>query len=678
MKQLVKRLAAIVAVTVLGLIAPCPAQAQTSFDLSTLMPPGAITSEAQSVAPNGNVAGVWRDAAGGSHAFWWTLATGVVTIPMPSDQFAPENVKVNAQGVVAGTGRNSSFGSSFPPDVFVFSWSQSAGFKLLYGHCYTASVTAVNANGLIVGTQEDLDFFGGPPWTRSHAIVVDSSGSAVFGFGSPVLLDGVAAYWPAVASDVNDAGQIVGMGFDQNGLRRPFFWSPSTGALDLGLPPGAHQAWARKISADGHVAGATPGGPSSFIWTIGGGFMPLGIDADVAAANASGLVAFAPSTGLDATLYRPGTGLVDLGGAIFPRAVTSSGVVVGETSHGDASGFFSAIAWVNGHTRLVAPPGTTSSSIAAINDDGLAAGSVDGRAYLWQFPVSSPVVTLTMPAWVTALSPAGAAVRFTVTSDLGTPSCTADGSPTSSGSVFAPGTHTVVCAVTDPFSERTGMVTQTVEVRVPGTGGSGPQGAAGPAGVTGATGAPGPAGPTGPQGPKGDTGATGATGPQGVAGPTGATGPTGAQGTKGDTGATGPTGSQGPQGSTGAQGLKGDPGISGPAGAIGPAGPGTTANVFDIVRTSLSGAIIMPASGHSVIYLMTTGLSKVNVTLPSAASAVGRMVVVQRADKGREVFIAPVNGELIDGARLPIVMDDKNDAITLVTDGHEWVVLYRR
>jgi hypothetical protein len=88
--------------------------------------------------------------------------------------------------------------------------------------------------------------------------------------------------------------------------------------------------------------------------------------------------------------------------------------------------------------------------------------------------------------------------------------------------------------------------------------------------------------------------------------------------------------------------------------------------------------IALPANNHSVIYLVTTGRSNINITLPAAASATSRFIVVQRVDNGRRVTIRSQNGEPIDGGSVPIVMDDKFDSVTLVTDGTQWVVLYRR
>lgn len=155
------------------------------------------------------------------------------------------------------------------------------------------------------------------------------------------------------------------------------------------------------------------------------------------------------------------------------------------------------------------------------------------------------MVTLTLPAWVTALSPAGAPVSFTVVSSSASASCAADGAPFVSGSLLPPGVHTFDCSATDPFAGTT-TVTQTMEVRAPGEGATGATGAQGPIGVQGIPGL------------------------QGDPGPRGEIGPVGPQGLKGDIGATG---LQGPKGDTGLQGLKGDPGAQGFQGLQGPSGP---------------------------------------------------------------------------------------------------------
>jgi hypothetical protein len=179
-------------------------------------------------------------------------------------------------------------------------------------------------------------------------------------------------------------------------------------------------------------------------------------------------------------------------------------------------------------------------------------------------------------------------------------------------------------------------------------------------------GPPGPIGLTGPQGPKGDTGASGSQGPQGEPGPKGETG---AQGP------VGPTGPPGPIGLTGPQGPKGDTGVQGVQGPMGLMGMGLG---FEIRRVSSDTVMTVPSDNRSVIYLVTTAPASVTLTLPPAATATSRFVTIQRTDNGRKVMVRPQGAEMVDGARTPITMNSKYDAVTLVSDGSEWVVLFRR
>jgi hypothetical protein len=53
-------------------------------------------------------------------------------------------------------------------------------------------------------------------------------------------------------------------------------------------------------------------------------------------------------------------------------------------------------------------------------------------------------------------------------------------------------------------------------------------------------------------------------------------------------------------------------------------------------------------------------------------------VTITRVDGGRKVTVRPLNNEMVDGASAPLVMDDRFDSITLVSDGAEWAVLVKR
>jgi hypothetical protein len=114
-------------------------------------------------------------------------------------------------------------------------------------------------------------------------------------------------------------------------------------------------------------------------------------------------------------------------------------------------------------------------------------------------------------------------------------------------------------------------------------------------------------------------------------------------------------------------------GPAGPAGPIGPPGPGAT---FSIRRVAADETIAMPVDGN-VIYVVTTSRSNITMTLPSAAAAAGRVIIIRRDDNGRRVFIRPQPNESIDGARRTVALDDRNDGITLVSDGEDWLLIYR-
>jgi hypothetical protein len=114
----------------------------------------------------------------------------------------------------------------------------------------------------------------------------------------------------------------------------------------------------------------------------------------------------------------------------------------------------------------------------------------------------------------------------------------------------------------------------------------------------------------------------------------------------------------------------------GPAGATGPAGPAGPGATFSVRRASTNAEIAMPDDG-SVIYVVSTSRSNITMTLPPAASAAGRMIIIRRDDNGRRVFVRPQPNESIDGVRRIVTLDDRNDGITLVSDGEDWLLIYR-
>lgn len=142
----------------------------------------------------------------------------------------------------------------------------------------------------------------------------------------------------------------------------------------------------------------------------------------------------------------------------------------------------------------------------------------------------------------------------------------------------------------------------------------------------------------------------------------------GPQGIPGAPGAQGPVGPAGPQGP---QGPKGDPGLPG---AVGPAGAGLG---FQIVRVTSSSAVTLSPGSQSIIYLVSTRAGDVTLTLPAAATATSRFITIKRTGAEHKLTIRSSLGELIDGARKAHGLSGDDNAVTFVTDGIEWVTLFR-
>ncbi len=85
----------------------------------------------------------------------------------------------------------------------------------------------------------------------------------------------------------------------------------------------------------------------------------------------------------------------------------------------------------------------------------------------------------------------------------------------------------------------------------------------------------------------------------------------------------------------------------------------------------------MPANGNSVIQVVSAGRTRVTVTLPSAASAGGRFVVIKRGDRGRgrPIVVRAAGDDRIDATARELRLEDERDTLTLVSDGAEWMLL---
>lgn len=147
-------------------------------------------------------------------------------------------------------------------------WREGVGFTTLQSLPGTTSSAAyaVDALGAACGTQVSP--------TNSRAVRYDPSGG---------ILDlGTLGGASSLGSQMNSSGAIVGEAMNSAGLWHAFYWTASSGLIDL--LPGATTSHGFDVNEFGGVTGYTgPGGglttDRAFRWTPLGGFTDLGIPA---------------------------------------------------------------------------------------------------------------------------------------------------------------------------------------------------------------------------------------------------------------------------------------------------------------------------------------------------------------------------------------------------------------
>lgn len=204
----------------------------------------------------------------------------------------------------------------------------------------------------------------------------------------------------SAGADINNRGEVAGIfrgGPVSNETPFAFFWSPRTGAINIGTLDVF--SFATAINDAGTVVGYSGGdGPFDYLalrWTRQEGIRDIGtlpgeftLASDV---NAAGLIVgatpFAPDQQVYAFLWTPRTGPIDLGTGTGNRStavkVNDKGMVIGNVLNFPV--LFHGFVWTRetGLIEIGADLPLVQTSADDVNKRGQVVGSFGGRAYVW-------------------------------------------------------------------------------------------------------------------------------------------------------------------------------------------------------------------------------------------------------------------------------------------------------
>jgi hypothetical protein len=312
-------------------------------------------SQAMGASPDGRIV-VGRTLGSQGLAYTWTTGTGMVALPnLAGRNFAVANDANNA-GLAVGTSATTAFGSSPLPVM----WNNGTVTALTMPAGYTVGqANSVNASGVIAGAV-------GSGVGQRGALYVG-------GVGSVITATTANGSFMTVAFGINDAGLVVGTGIDPNNaaVNVGMVYDSVTGVMSsVGALPGGNGALNFAVSNSGYVVGSSmlnQGAGSSFIWSAGGGMVPI---------------ALPPATSQGSA-----------------RGVNSAGWVVGTAGGAFAVPYLYADGTTYALQSLLAPGSgwdlstNTSSSAMAVAEDGSIVGTAvfNGLTHAYQMSLVSSV-----------------------------------------------------------------------------------------------------------------------------------------------------------------------------------------------------------------------------------------------------------------------------------------------
>lgn len=323
--------------------------------LSDISPPGQLIDQAVTINDAGVIVGGSQDG----QLPMWHHGNLVGFVPVPRSEYGGWPVSVSPSGDVLVNLEGHEF-----PDAHLV--RGGTVLKLTTGH---SAGLDMNSHEQVVGWI-GISYIGGSA-VETHAFVWDDS----------VMKDlgtiGTAPCWYAPerqcgsseATDINEAGQIVGTAFDGNRMRAVLWDSKDAAPRDLGFGTGSSQAVA--INENGQIAGDASdySEPSEGFFRENGTVIRLGSlgggETRVAGMNEQGVVAgtsITASGDVHAFVWTRVTGMRDLGVGPFGAPGVGT-VVVAINDRGDILGY--------------AVP-------CAVNYQGYCGGQRPVRAILWR------------------------------------------------------------------------------------------------------------------------------------------------------------------------------------------------------------------------------------------------------------------------------------------------------
>ncbi|WP_026731404.1 HAF repeat-containing PEP-CTERM protein [Fischerella sp. PCC 9605] len=239
----------------------------------------------------------------GNRAFVWSSSDGMTDLGILPGGTYSEGYAINDAGQVVGntyTDSNHSGYQDFRSRAFF--WSSSTGMTDLgtLPGGDSSYANSINNTGQVVGTSKNTsdDISSAFLWSsktgmidlgiseyKSWASDINDFGQIVGGNGQAFLLDSNGLIWPrtispiANASAINNVGQIAGNYRYTADGPRSFFWSSSTGAIDLASTSSQDNEGIYSVTNDindaGQIVGLKISGLDPFVWDSSTGMLNL-------------------------------------------------------------------------------------------------------------------------------------------------------------------------------------------------------------------------------------------------------------------------------------------------------------------------------------------------------------------------------------------------------------------